>query len=92
MNHTDSLAGHALSSRSKSKSARASKKKVRKMHITKAHGGYHIVHEHEDPVAHPAEEHVAPNMAALHDHMEEHMGEPNPGEQEAESPEEAVNA
>jgi hypothetical protein len=80
MNHTDSLAGHALSSRSKPKNAKATKK-VRKMHITKAHGGYHIVHEHDDPIAHPAEEHVAPDMAALHEHMEEHMGEPNPGEQ-----------
>lgn len=90
--HTDSLAGHALSSRSKPKSAKASKKEVRKMHITKAHGGYHIVHEHTDPMAHPPEEHVAPDMAALHDHMEQHMGEPNPGEEQADAgAEEAVN-
>jgi hypothetical protein len=87
MNHEDSLAGHALSSRKKP--AKAGKKEVRKMHVTKAHGGYHIVHEHADPAAHPQEEHVAPDMAALQGHMQEHMGEPSPGEEQSAAPEAA---
>jgi hypothetical protein len=75
--NNESLAGHALSTRSKPKSAKAGKKQVHKMHITKAHGGFHIVHDHADPSAHPPEEHVAPDMETLQGHVAEHMGEPD---------------
>jgi hypothetical protein len=91
MSHEDSLAGHALSSRKPKAQKKDSKKEVHKMHITKAHGGYHIVHEHTDPAAHPQEEHVAPDMASLQEHVGEHMGEPEagaePGAQAAAQPE-----
>lgn len=78
------LAEHILSGKAKAEHKGGKHpKKVHKMHITKAHsGGYHVVHEHSSP--HPPEEHVIPNTDALHDHIEEHYGEPNPGEEAAE--------
>jgi hypothetical protein len=64
------------------------KKEVAEMHIKKAHGGYHVTHHHTHPEHHPPEDHVVAgkdgdHMDALHSHLEEHMGEPNPGENEA---------
>jgi hypothetical protein len=48
----------------------------------------HITHHHSHS-AHPAETHIVPvhqgdGLDQLHDHLEEHMGQPNEGEQECE--------
>jgi hypothetical protein len=52
--------------------------------------GHHVTHHHTSS-AHPAEAHMVPapggntgNLENLHDHMEDHMGSPNPGEQACE--------
>lgn len=58
------------------------KKEVKEMHIRKANGGHIVVHKHARPDLHPDEEHIVPDMDALHDHLEEHMGDENPGENE----------
>lgn len=77
----------ALASKPAKKAPKAGKKVVRHMHITKAKGGYHIIHKHDNPEHDQAPEeqagHMAANTDALHDHIEEHFGEPNPGEAEA---------
>ena len=57
-------------------------KVVKEMHIRKTdNNGYVTKHIHTS-FEHPDEEHVQPHMDALHDHMEEHWGEPNDGEEE----------
>ena len=57
------------------------KKEIKKMHIHKTANGKHIVvHEHHHPEHHPDEEHSMSDMAALHQHMEDHAGTPNEGE------------
>jgi hypothetical protein len=59
------------------------KKEIDHIKIRKAKSGGHIVtHKHTHPM-HPDEEHVVSNMEALHDHLEDHLGEPNDGEAEA---------
>lgn len=56
------------------------KKEIKEMHIRKSANGKHIVkHIHHHP-AHPDEEHVMNDMAMLHQHMDDHAGEPNEGE------------
>lgn len=63
--------------------------KVKHMHIHRADDDSFVIdHQHEpmedgSPVADT--QHTAPDMDALHDHLEEHMGEPNPGEAEADA-------
>lgn len=80
MAYNTDLIEHALSA--KSGKAKTPKKAVRHMHVTKAHsGGYHIRHEYDHPTHEPTE-HVAADTDALHDHIEQHFGEPNPGETE----------
>lgn len=62
------------------------KPKLHEMHIKRAaSGGFIAKHpnehgslNHEDGRFH----HVVPNMDALHDHMEEHLGEPEEGEED----------
>lgn len=83
------LAGSALAH--KAKEPKPGKKKIKEVHIKVAKGGYHVTHHHE---AHPPEDHVVPakhegDLDGLHDHMEEHMGAPNPGEEMNESADEA---
>jgi hypothetical protein len=57
------------------------KKEIKEMHIRKTANGKHIVtHKHHHPEHHPDEEHSMENMAALHQHMEDHAGTPNEGE------------
>lgn len=57
------------------------KKEIKEMHVRKTHNGKHIVtHKHHHPEHHPDEEHSMENMAALHQHMEDHAGTPNDGE------------
>lgn len=66
----------------------AKKHKVHSMHIRKAaSGGYIVKHQHETPEPpeppQPDQEHVVPDMEALHEHMDEHMGDqPAAGEAE----------
>ena len=62
----EALAGHK----------KTSKHKVKKMNITKADSGGYVIHHPETD-----EQHVAPDTDALHDHIEQAMGEPNAGEQ-----------
>ncbi len=78
--------------------AKAPPKHVRTMIIqhsmgTKSHPYQHVhITHHHSHSAHPATSHVVPvhggagaaGLDELHDHMEEHMGQPNPGEQECE--------
>lgn len=60
------------------------KKEIKHIITSKAaNGGFVHEHHHTHPEHHKAETHISPDMDALHDHMEEHMGEPNPGEAEA---------
>lgn len=71
------IAGHALG-HAKHKSVHAPSR-VRRMEITKMQDGKYLVHHPEHGTDHPVE-----NTDALHDHIEQHMGEPNPGEEAAE--------
>lgn len=58
------------------------KHEVHGMHIKKAQtGGFHVQHHDQHGMPHADNGHVVSNMDALHDHIEEHMGQPNPGEQ-----------
>lgn len=56
-------------------------KRVKEMHVRRgASGGYIAKHDFERPTDAMAqmpesEEHILPDMNALHDHMDEHMGE-----------------
>jgi hypothetical protein len=61
------------------------KKEIKEMHIRKSHDGRHIVkHVHKHP-SHPDEEHIMEHGDQLHDHIAQHMTEPNLGEMEAEA-------
>jgi len=62
----------------------ASRHKLHEMHIRKVNGGYIVKHDHKsmDGKHTHATIHVLPDTDALHGHLEEHMGEPNPGEGE----------
>ena len=54
------------------------KKEIKEMHVRKTANGKHIVtHKHHHPEHHPDEEHSMENMAALHQHMDNHAGEPD---------------
>jgi hypothetical protein len=62
------------------------KKEIDHMHIKSHKDGSHTVtHHHTHPEHHPAEEHALSNMDALHAHLEDHVGQPNSGEAEAEA-------
>ena len=53
------------------------KKEIKEMHIRKTANGKHIVkHSHHHPEHHPDEEHSMEDMGALHQHMDDHAGEP----------------
>lgn len=63
-------------------------KKVKEMHIRRAHNGGHIIkHMHEEPYAAPEhdEEHVTADNDGLVDHVMQHMGNPDSSEPEAEA-------
>jgi len=53
-------------------------------HVKKLHTGGYMVTKHH-PAGHTTE-HGAKNMADVSQHLEEHMGEPAQGEDEAEAP------
>ena len=59
-------------------------KRIKEMVHSKSHNGKHIiVHKHHTPHDHPDhdEVHALDNMSDVHDHIENHAGEPNEGEQ-----------
>lgn len=85
-NDTMSLVEGALAHKEPEKKVEHHAKKVQHMHIKRGHsGGYIVTHKHHFPEIHPDEEHVVPDTDALHDHVEANMGEPNPGEAEADA-------
>jgi hypothetical protein len=90
MHHAMSLASTALSHPDmEEKEPPMPKKSVKEMHIRKGKsGGFIMEHHHAAPAVHPMEEHTAPDMDALHDHMDQHMGQPPDAEaaEGAESP------
>lgn len=68
-------------------------KEIKEIRIRKGKSGGHIIeHHHTHPEHHPVEEHVAPTMDALHDHMEDTMGAPNLGEAEADAGQSGIPA
>jgi len=70
------LAAHALSH-----GKGAKMRHMKEMHVKEMHtGGYHVTKHHGTHTT----EHGAKDLDDVHDHMEEHMGEPNEGEEMAE--------
>jgi hypothetical protein len=66
--------------------AKTPKKEHVATHITHHKDGSHTaVHKHSHPEHHPDETHALSNMDALHAHLEDHVGQPNSGEAEAEA-------
>lgn len=62
------------------------KKEIKHIVTKKAKsGGYIHEHHHTKPEHHPVEEHVSKDQDAMVDHMLQHLGTPNEGEEEAEA-------
>jgi hypothetical protein len=62
------------------------KKEVESIHTRHAkNGGYIHTHHHTHPEHHPDEEHISKDQDAMADHMLQNMGQPNPGEAEADA-------
>jgi hypothetical protein len=59
------------------------KKEIDHVQVKKHKTGYHVEHHHTHPGHHPMESHAKSNMDDVMDHLHTHMGEPNPGEAEA---------
>lgn len=60
------------------------KKEIKEIRVRKSHNGGHVItHEHHHPEHHPNETHTTKGDDALAEHMLQHAGTPNPGEQEA---------
>ena len=58
------------------------KKEIHEISIKKTHNGKHIVtHKHHHPEHHPDETHAINSMADLHNHIDDHAGTPNDGEE-----------
>lgn len=70
--------------------------KVKKIHVhvndDNTFGMTHEHHPNEDGSQNPDTTHSAPDMDGLIDHMQEHLGTPNPGEAEASAPAVAAGA
>lgn len=78
------LAKHALSHERK-KSEK--KKHLKEMHVKELHDGtYHIMKHHGHPEMQPTEG-SAQDLDQVHDALEEHMGDPNEGEEQMQQPE-----
>lgn len=68
-------------------------KKIHHIKTRKAAGkGYIHTHVHTRPDAHPDEEHISSDQDEMADHMIQHMGEPNPGEAEADAGQSGIPA
>jgi hypothetical protein len=66
------------------------KKEIKAIHTRKVKGkdgksSYIHEHHHTHPEVHPMEEHVSADHDSMIEHMMQHMGEPNEGENEAEA-------
>jgi hypothetical protein len=69
------------------------KKEIHEIRTRKAKtGGYIHEHHHTHPEYHKMEEHTSPDQDAMVSHMMEHMGQPNPGEADADAGSEASEA
>jgi hypothetical protein len=55
------------------------KKHLKELHVKEAHTGGYMVHKHDGKGG--VTEHVASDLDQVHDHMEDHMGQPNDGEE-----------
>jgi hypothetical protein len=55
-------------------------------------GGYVHTHVHTHPEHHPDEQHVSASQDDMVNHMMDHMGEPNPGEAEADAGQSGIPA
>lgn len=67
------------------------KKEIEHIRTRKAKsGGYIHEHHHTHPEHYPPESHVSADQDAMVDHMMSHMGEPNPGEAEADAGESGI--
>lgn len=81
MHHAMSLAETALSHPdTEDKEPEPPKKEIREMRIRKGASGGYVIEHHHTHFSHPMEEHTAKDTDDLHDHLEQHMGEPNDGE------------
>lgn len=64
--------------------------KVKHLHIHRADDNSFIMEHQMEPEADgsqmPDTQHTAPDMDSLMDHVQQHLGEPNPGEAEASAP------
>ncbi len=64
----------------------------KRTHIEHHHDGSATVHhEHEDGPEHD-KKHAVADLDAMHDSMQDHLGQPNPGEAEAEGGQHGVPA
>lgn len=62
------------------------KKEIHHIRTRKVSGGGYIhEHHHTRPEYHPMEEHTSADQDGMVDHMMQNMGEPNPGEAEADA-------
>lgn len=69
------------------------KKELKEVRTRKAkNGGYIHEHHHTHPETHPMEEHMSPDQDSMVSHMMDHMGEPNPGEAEADAGQSGIGA
>lgn len=60
-------------------------KHLKRISHERTHDGKIVhTHHHHHPEHHPDETHVSNDMSDLHDHVENHMGAPNPGEDASE--------
>lgn len=69
-------------------------KEIRTRKVKKTGGGHSFVHEHvhTEPEHYPNEEHVSPDQDSMVDHLMSHLGEPNPGEAEADAGQSGIPA
>ena len=75
-----------LGGKKEAEKGKGEKKKVHGLHIKRLKGGYHVQHHDENGAPVQGEEHLVPDTDALHDHLEEHLGEPNQDEEAAAAP------
>jgi hypothetical protein len=71
--------------KSEPKKEKEEKKKAHGFHAKKVKGGWHVQHHDEEGKPIAGDEHMIADMDGMHDHMEDHFGEPNHGEAEADA-------
>ena len=85
------MAEHVLGLGTPKPAAKPKIKPMKEFHVRELHDGtYHIEkghgRDHMGMDVKPHEEASASDLDGVHDHLEEHMGEPNFGEEQGESP------